>query len=385
VTDGEDYGQPGQYPPPGYGQQNGRQGQPRQPRRPQYGPRHQRGPGGPQEAPWQEAPYPPQEYPPQNYPQQNYPPQAYPPRNYPPQEYPNQSYPPQGYPSQDYPPQDYPPQDYRPQDYSPRDQWQRQQPEQDYGQVQTPQRHHGKRSRTPLYAGAAALIVIAGGGTAYALAGHGGTPSHTTGGTTQAATKPASLSQLKKIVLQPADLPSGWKGTAHQSDPNDSANNAALMRCVGARDTDSDKVAEANSDDFDLSDASISSSATSYRSQSDLTSDVATLHSPKLSACFGQMMKKELAASLPAGATTEAASIKVKSGSAGGPANVVATGTGFINVKVSGQQISVYLTVAFITGPLIEAEVDTENVGKPVPASVVNPLVAKVATRAAKG
>ena len=33
----------------------------------------------------------------------------------------------------------------------------------------------------------------------------------------------------------------------------------------------------------------------------------------------------------------------------------------------------------------IESEVDAENVGKPVPASVVNPLVATVAARAAKG
>ena len=44
-----------------------------------------------------------------------------------------------------------------------------------------------------------------------------------------------------------------------------------------------------------------------------------------------------------------------------------------------------YLTVALITGPLIQAEVDTENVGTPLPASVVNPLVATVAARAVKG
>lgn len=157
------------------------------------------------------------------------------------------------------------------------------------------------------------------------------------------------------------------------------------MKCVGARDTDSDKVAEAHSDDFALGDASISSSATSYRAQSDLNTDVATLHSPKLSPCFGQMMKKQLAASLPAGATTESASIKITPGSAGCPANVVATGTGTIKVRANGQQVPVYLTVAFITGPLIEAEVDTENVGTPVPASVVNPLVATVATRDGKG
>ena len=195
---------------------------------------------------------------------------------------------------------------------------------------------------------------------------------------------PASLSQLKKIVLQPADLPSGWKGAPYQPDPNDSANNAALTKCVGARNTDSDKVAEAHSDDFALGDASISSSAASYPSQSDLDADVTMLHSPKLSPCFEQMMKKQLAASLPAGGTIESASIKITPGSAGGPANVVAMGIGTIKVRVNGQQVPVYLTVAFITGPLTEAEVDAENVGTPVPASVVNPLVATVATRAAK-
>jgi len=203
--------------------------------------------------------------------------------------------------------------------------------------------------------------------------------------TPASAATPASLSQLKRIVLRPADLPQGWKGTPYQPDPNDSADNAAMMKCVGARNTDSDKVAEANSDNFALGDASISSSASSYRSQSDLDSDVAMLHSPKLSACFEQMVKKQLVASLPAGATIDSASITITPGSAGGPANVVATGSGSIKVRVNGQQVPVYLTVAFITGPLIEAEVDTENVGAPVSESVVNPLVATVATRAVKG
>lgn len=199
------------------------------------------------------------------------------------------------------------------------------------------------------------------------------------------AATPASQSQLKKIALQPADLPSGWKGTPYQSSPNDSAGNAAFLKCVGARNTDGDKVAEAHSDDFTHGEGTISSSATSYRSQSDVNTDTATLHNPKVSPCFEQMMKKQITASLPAGGTVKVASIKITPGSAGGPANVVATGTGTIKVQANGQQISIYLTVAFITGPLIEAEVDTENVGAPLPASVVNPLVATVATRAAKG
>jgi hypothetical protein len=196
---------------------------------------------------------------------------------------------------------------------------------------------------------------------------------------------PASLSQLKKIVLQPADAPSGWSRQAYQPDPNESASTAAFDKCVGVRDTDADRVAQANSDNFVKGDASVDSSASSYRSESDLATDEAALRSPKISSCFEQMLKIQLASSLPAGSKIESASIKITNGSAGFPANVVGTGTGTIKVGVSGQQIPVYLSVAFITGPLIEAEVDAENVGAPLSASVVNPLVTKVATRAAKG
>jgi hypothetical protein len=88
---------------------------------------------------------------------------------------------------------------------------------------------------------------------------------------------------------------------------------------------------------------------------------------------------------LPADTTIESESIKIKPGSVGGPANVLATGTGTIAISVNGQHVPGYLTVAFIIGPLIQAEVDTENVGTPVPQSVVTSVVATVAARAAKG
>jgi hypothetical protein len=195
---------------------------------------------------------------------------------------------------------------------------------------------------------------------------------------------PASLSRLKKIVLQPADLPAGWKGTPYRPDPRDAANQAAMVNCVGARNTESDKVAEAHSDDYALGDASIHSSASSYRSQSDVDTDVAILHSPKVSSCYDDLVKTQLAASLPAGTTIESASIKITPGSAGS-ANVVATAAGTVNVSLGGQHVSLYLTAAFIQGPLIQAEVDAENVGAPVPASVVSAMVATVANRAANG
>jgi hypothetical protein len=191
-----------------------------------------------------------------------------------------------------------------------------------------------------------------------------------------------SLAQLKKIVLQQSDLPAGWKATPYEVDPStEAAADADLMKCVGARNTYRDRVARADSDEFTLGDASIRSSAISYRSQSAVDADVAMLHNPKIALCYEQVLK-ELAAS--SGVMIESMSIKITPGWAGGPANVVATGTGIAKVSGNGQQAPTYTTVAFITGPLIEAEVDADNIGKPVPASRVNALVASVAARAAK-
>jgi hypothetical protein len=192
------------------------------------------------------------------------------------------------------------------------------------------------------------------------------------------------MSRLQKIVLQPTDLPAGWKGTPYQADPSAAADQAAFAKCVGVRNTDVDKVAEANSQDFARGDASISSSATSFRSQSDVDADVAALHSSKFAPCVEQLLKKQIVTSLPA-ATVESVSIKIKPGSAGGPTNVVANAAGTIKVSMSGQQVVLYVTNTFITGPLIEADVETDNVGRPVRASLVKSLVASVANRAAEG
>jgi hypothetical protein len=207
-------------------------------------------------------------------------------------------------------------------------------------------------------------------------------PSASTSTSAAAAATPATLVQLQRIVLQAADLPSGWKGAPYQADTNDDAVNVAFMKCLGMRNTDPDRVAEAHSDDFNLGNATISSSATSYKSQSDLDSDVASMHSPKISTCFKQLVKTQLASSMPAGSSIKSASISIMPGSDGGPSNVIATGTGHMEIEVSGQEVPVYMNFSFITGPLTEAEVDAENVGTPISPSVLNPLIATVATRA---
>jgi len=193
---------------------------------------------------------------------------------------------------------------------------------------------------------------------------------------------PATKAQLGKIVLQAADLP-GWKGSP--AGPDSNSNDSEMADCMGAKNTDPDQVATTDSDDFTLGDVTVSSSASSYKFQSDLDSDVAMFKSPKLVPCFQQLFKTDVASSAPSGTSLGNPSVKFTPGSGGGPANVIGTGSVAMPVTADGQQVTIYIDTVFITGPLIEAEVDVESDGAPVPAAVLQSAVKAVAIRAATG
>jgi hypothetical protein len=195
---------------------------------------------------------------------------------------------------------------------------------------------------------------------------------------------PAPASLLATVVIRRADLP-GWAGTPFQDDPSAEQDQANLLRCTGGRDTDSDKVAEAHSQNFTLGQAGISSEAASYRNQSAVDSDVALLHNPKFPACYQALVKSGLSRNLPAGTTIRSAKVTVTPGPGSGPANVAGTATAVLAVNTAGGPVTVYADIAFITGPMLEAEVDTENVGSPVPAALRRTLIQAVAARAARG
>jgi len=240
----------------------------------------------------------------------------------------------------------------------------------------------------------AALVLVAGCGSSGGSSTSGSAAGNSSGGSTSASTpsaspsptaSPATVAQLKKIVLQPADL-SGWKASPAEPDATQQADDAQMAKCVGVKNTDEDQVATTDSDDFSLGDATISSTASSYKSASDLDVDLAVLHSPKFVSCETQLMSKGIAESLPQGAHVGTMSLKLTPQPGGDwPANVVGLGTASLPVTVNGQQVTLYADFAAITGPLIEADVEAENVGAPVPAATLRAAVEAVAHRAATG
>lgn len=234
-------------------------------------------------------------------------------------------------------------------------------------------------SRSLLSIIACSVLLLAGCGSSGSGSSNKATPKTTT--TTSAA--PITLSTLQSIVLQTSDLPPGYKGSPYVADPTSKATDAKMTKCLGVKDNSADKTGEANSQDFALRDVVISSKATGFKSQADVDSDVAALTGTKSSGCFKALFKEQVAMSLPPGSKVKSIDITIKPGNAGGPNNVVATGTGKIAVTVQGQTLELFVGAAFVTGRQIEAEIDFMNVGSPVPADVQSALIAKVASRTA--
>ena len=212
------------------------------------------------------------------------------------------------------------------------------------------------------------------------------TPASGSAGSSADAGAPPSLDSLQAAVLQDADLPAGWRGEPSDGDSEDDAGvGAAFLRCVGGEDNSADEVDEAHSDDYSSAEGSgISSSATSFRSQEAIDSDVAVLTDPAAPGCFAEQMRTVLESSgLPAGTTIGNPQISLEAGSGDGPDNVVATATGTIPLTLQGQQITFYIDAAFITGRLTEASVEFFGVGAPVDTDLQDALVETVADRVA--
>lgn len=184
---------------------------------------------------------------------------------------------------------------------------------------------------------------------------------------------------LAPIVVRLGDLPAGWTAAG----PSDDADQAALRRCVGGRDTSGDKTGEVHSPEFSYRDASVSSLAERYRSDADVAIDQSLLHNPKTVPCYRKLFTPARLG-LPTRAKLTPVSFSSSGRTSGQPSNVVGGLHAVIAIAAAGRKLVLYADSVFIRGPRIEAEIDFGNVNTPVPAALRAALTAKVAARAAK-
>jgi hypothetical protein len=211
-------------------------------------------------------------------------------------------------------------------------------------------------------------------------------------------TAPPTHKRLTKVVLRSTDLPRGWKGTRTVHDaPKQSAEEQAaieksLATCLkvppsitNKRGADSsDTVAEAESADFELGDAVISSSATSYRTHRAINEGVLMLRNPKVRKCAEKMFASTFKSVLASTATVTSVTVTITLKSAADPDALVARCVGKLTLRgPTGKRATLYLNIAFIAGTLVEVDLYAFSVNRKFPDAVMRRAVEAVANRVA--
>lgn len=195
-------------------------------------------------------------------------------------------------------------------------------------------------------------------------------PGSSTGSTP--ALSPPGKAVLSSIVLSAADLPSGWKGSPYQEDPNTAQVNTQVAHCAGYQDTQPDQVALVHSQSFTQGSTTVDSEAISYKSHADVVSDRGASSKPKFKACYNSGLRAAVDKSLPTGASIVKIDTQVTPGSAGSP--IAGTITTVVTIATSGGDVTVYSVDVLATGQLTQAQLDISSLGKPISVALTTQL-----------
>ncbi len=196
------------------------------------------------------------------------------------------------------------------------------------------------------------------------------------------ATRPPSYLALTRIVLQPADLPSGWAARPTQGAGVDADIQTQVASCVGVRTDASKLINRAASPDFGSGQFTASSTATSFKTELEMLHRLAAVRSPRATVCFTRALRTSLAKQLPSG--TDVQNLTVHTVDGGAAPNVAATLHAVVTVTALGQTARVYSDTAFISGTQFGVQVTFTGIGSQVPSALQQHLTRAVARRAAR-
>jgi hypothetical protein len=186
---------------------------------------------------------------------------------------------------------------------------------------------------------------------------------------------------LTGIVVQQGDVPAGYTSAAPDTSSDDAANQAKVVQCVGSTAVDpTDRIEEVHGNDFAKDPQTVSSDATSYKSQAAVDALVAVLQNPKAQGCFDAFEREQVATQ---GGSVISSKVTITPGNNGGPSNVVALLRGTVVVKLQGQKITVNVVEGFIQGRQLLATVSVVGVNTAVDVNLFKAVGAAVANRAA--
>ena len=105
---------------------------------------------------------------------------------------------------------------------------------------------------------------------------------------------PGDIARANSIVLQQADLPTGWRGAAHSTTPAEQERSRQLSICLGRPDPETFRSAIVYGQDLSMGQMQVSSIATVLNTADDAKADLAAIRGPKYGPCLVASFRNDL-------------------------------------------------------------------------------------------
>jgi hypothetical protein len=197
----------------------------------------------------------------------------------------------------------------------------------------------------------------------------------------KAAAPAADKVAATKVVLKPADFPSGWTAQAHAVGPNQAATVRQLGECLGIGDPATHTSADVNSPDFSKSQGTTAASEARFvQTDAQASADLAGFQGPKATDCLKTALESISKERLPSGLTPSELTVQqlqfptLKDGTAAHQAS--------FTIPVAGTNVPVYVDFIVFRAGRAEVTLATTNLGSPFDPKLEQDLAKKMADRA---
>jgi hypothetical protein len=190
------------------------------------------------------------------------------------------------------------------------------------------------------------------------------------GSSTTGAGTNADQSLANKIVLQASDLPGTWVPGPTQ--PNDKSDDAQITKCLGIPNSDTSQTAYTGSPQFSQRMSEVYSQTTVYTSEGVVESDLRGADAPQLPKCIADSAQGS-------GATNvHIAKVAMPSSAGTTPGFHI---TGSFDVSTPQGVRHIVLDEVALTKGRVEVNLNTSEVGAPIPSGLVDHATRALAQR----
>lgn len=214
----------------------------------------------------------------------------------------------------------------------------------------------------------------------FVACGGGGGVDEDAVGPAPAKGKAGDTATARTIVLQQADLPTGWRGAAHSEDPMEKARARDLSLCLGRPDPESFRSAIVYGPDLTLGQMQVSSSSTVLNTVDDARADLAAVRGPKYGECVVTAFREDL--------TRQAQGARVEA-VASEPLPVETFGDGAVGIRLTADLVypdrtdHLFADLVYITKERATVSATFFSYAQPFPATLEQSLVSRMGNRIA--